>query len=168
MNKGTKLAIEGTVDGDTYDVPKGSGYGVTTQITAEGTPGEKATMDGIWDSILAAGDRPVYVKVTLTWAGHEWPWAKVISKFDVEYQAVHMAEGSILAGLGVLIITLLPLMIEFIFIILKAVAITYVVLKAIDLAEWLAEQGPAVVAAAGIGAGAMILGALILLGGDNK
>ncbi|MBA7636011.1 hypothetical protein ES703_43624 [subsurface metagenome] len=167
MNKGTRLAIEGTVDGDTYDVPQGAGYGVTTQVTVEGTPGEKAIMDGIWDSILGAGDRPVYVKATLTWAGHEWPWTKVISKFDVEYQAVHMAEGSILAGLGVLIITLLPLMLEFIFIILKAVAITYVILKALDVAEWLAKEGPAVVAAAGIGAGVVIL-ALILLGGDNK
>jgi len=169
MNKGTKLAIEGTVDGDTYDVPKGAGYGVTTQVTAEGTPGEKAVMEGIWDSIEGAGDRPVYVKVTLTWAGHEWPWVKVISKFDVEYQAVHMAEGSILAGLGVLIITLLPLMLEFIFIILKVIAITYVVLKALDVAEWLAEQDPAVVAAGfGVGAGAVVLAYLFLRGGDKK
>ena len=167
INKGTKLGVEGTVDGDTYDVPKGSGYGVTTQVTVEGTPGEKAMMDSIWDSILAAGDRPVYVKTTLTWAGHEWPWTKVISKFEVEYQAVHMAEGSILAALGVLIITLIPLVAQFIFILLKVAAITYVVLKAIDVAEWLAEEGPAVVAAAGIGAGAVIL-ALILMGGDKK
>ena len=168
MYKGTKLGIVGTVDGTTYDVPKGAGYGVTTQVTAEGTPGEKAVMDGIWDSIEGAGDRPVYVKVTLTWAGHEYPWTKVISKFDIEYQAVHMAEGSILAGLGVLIITLLPLMIEFIFIILKAIAITYVILKAIDVAEWIADQDPAAVVAAAAGAGVLLLGALILLGGDNK
>lgn len=167
MNKGTKLGIVGTVDGDTYDIPKGAGYGVVTEVTVEGTPGEKAMMDGVWDSIIGAGDRPVYVKTTLTWAGHEWPWAKVISKFDVEYQAVHMAEGSILAGLGVLILTLLPLVVEFIFILLKAVAITYVVLKAIDVAKWIAAQDPAAIGA-GIGAGVFLILALLLFGGDKK
>jgi len=167
MYKGTKLGIVGTVDGDTYDIPKGAGYGVVTEVTMEGTPGEKAIMDGIWDSIVGAGDRPVYVKATLTWAGHEWPWPKVISKFDVEYQAVHMAEGSILAALGVLIITLLPLVVEFIFILLKVIAITYVVLKAIDVAKWIADQDPAAVAA-GVGAGLVILAAFLLFGGDKK
>jgi len=169
MNKGTKLGVVGTVDGAVYDVPKGAGYGMTTELTIEGTPGEKAMMDSIWDSILAAGDRPVYVRTTLTWAGHEWPWAQVISKFDVEYQAVHVAEGSILAALGVLIITLIPLVAEFIFILLKVIAITYVVLKAIDVAEWIAEQDPAVIGVGvGAGLGVVLLGALILLGGDKK
>lgn len=167
MNKGTKLGVVGTVDGDTYDIPKGAGYGVMTEVTVEGTPGEKAMMEGIWDSIEGSGDRPVYVKTTLTWAGHEWPWSKVISKFDVEYQAVHMAEGSVLAAVAALIITLLPLVVEFIFILLKVIAITYVVLKAIEVAKWIAEQGPAVVAA-GVGAGVVLLGALILMGGDKK
>jgi len=169
VNKGTRLGVEGSVDGDTYDVPQGAGYGVTTEVTVEGTPGEKAMMESIWDSILAAGDRPVYVKTTLTWAGHEWPWSNVISKFEVEYQAVHMAEGSILGALGILIITLIPLVASFIFILLKVAVITYVVLKVIDVAKWLAEQDPtAPAAAAGFGLGAALILGLIVLGRDKK
>ena len=165
MTRGTLLGVEGTVDGVTYDVQKGAGYGVTTEITAEGTPGEKAVMDSVWESIEAAGDLPVYVSTTLTWAGHEWPWTKVISKFDISYQAVHLAEGSTLLAVATLIIALLPLVAEFIFIILKAIAITYVVLKAIDVAEWIADQDPAAI---GVGMGAVVLAGLILLGGDEK
>jgi len=166
MNRGTKLGVEGTVDGDTYDIPKGAGYGITTQVTIEGTPGEKATMDGVWDSIEEAGDLPVYVRATLTRVGREWPWTKVVSKYDIEYQAVHMAEGSILAGLGALIITLLPLVLEFIYIILVSVAITYVILNVKAVAQWLASLDPRVVAA-GVGVGVVLLVALMLMG-DEK
>ena len=166
--KGTKLGVEATVDGETYDLTKGVGYGVTTEVTVEGTPGEEEMMKSLWDSITAAGDIPVYVRTTLTWSGHEWPWTKTISKFDVEYQAVHFAEGSILAAVGVLIITLIPIVAEFIFILLQAVAITYVIIKAKDVAEWLAEQDPtATAAAAGAGLGAALLVGFIVLGGNK-
>jgi len=165
MNRGTLLGVEGAVNAD-YDVPKGAGYGVKTELTLEGTPDSKSVMDSVWASIEEAGDLPVYVEVRLTYAGHEWPWTEVVSKFDVEYQAVHMAEGSTLLAIAVLIINLLPLVAEFIFILLKLAVVAYLVLKAIDVAEWLAAQGPAVVA--GIGAGIVIVAGLILLGGDKK
>lgn len=168
MNKGTLLDIEGTVDGDVYDIPKRAGYGITTEITVEGTPGEKTIMDGVWNSIKEAGDIPVYVKATLTWAGHEWPWMKVISKFNIEYQAIHMAKGTILGALAAWTLLNLATVGAFILILLKVAIVVFVLLKADQVIQWLTEQGPAATVGVSLGAGAVIIAGLILLGGDKK
>ena len=167
MNKGTKLDVVGTVS-DGYDIPKGAGYGTTSQLTIEGTPGEKVVMDGVWKSIEEAGDLPVYVRVTLTWAGHEWPWTKVVSKYDIEYQAVHMAEGTFLGALAAWTLLNLATVGAFIWVLLKVAVVAFVLLKVSQVVQWLIDQdlGPAV--GVGLGAGAVILAGLILLGGDKK
>ncbi len=166
-SSGTLLGVEGSVPG-TYDVGKGQGYQVEESMTIDGTPTEESVKDSVWAAIEEAGDLPVYVQVRLTYAGHDWPWTDVISKFDVKYQAVHLAEGTTLLAIGALIWALLPLVAEFIFIILQAVAITWAVLKAIDVAEWFAEQDPTVPAlAAGAGLGIVLVAAVVLLGGNK-
>lgn len=167
MTRGTMLGVESTVDGESYDVPHGAGYGIATQITVDGAPGEQVMMDSVWDGIEEAGELPVYVKTRLTYSGHEWPWTEIVSKFDVEYQAVHMAEGSILAAVAVLMWTLIPLVAEFIFVLLTVFVTTYVVLKAIDIAKWLKDQdllAPAV----GIGLGTALVIGFVVLGGNKR
>ncbi len=166
MTRGTLLGVEGTVDGGTYDVPQGSGYAVANRITVEGLPGEKVVLDGLWDSIEEAGDLPVYAKVTLTWAGHEWPWTKDVSKFDVDYQAVHMAEGSILVTIAGLIMYALPYLASILLVLLGWDIWTTFKLKQEDVGNWLDQYGGVI--GAGIGAGAVILVGLMLLGGDKK
>lgn len=165
MIRGTLLAIEAEVP-ETYDVGKGTGYMVKKQLTVEGSPGEAVIRDGIWEAIKEAGDLPVYVKVTLTWAGHEWPWTKVISKFDVEYQAVHMAEGSLLVTIAAVILYALPYVAGILLVLLAWVVVRYFMLKIDAVAKWIDEHGPEV--ATGLGAGVVILAGLILLSGDKK
>lgn len=164
MIRGSALTVEGPVDG-TFDAPKKTGYGVHKEITIEGTPGESVVLEGLWDSIKAAGDLPVWVSVTLTWSGQKWPWTKVVSEFDVQYQAVHMAEGSILATVVAAILYALPYLAKILLILLGWRVVNYTILKVEDVAAWLDEQGPAV--GAGLGIGMFILVALIL-SGDKK
>ncbi len=164
---GTLLGVEGGVS-SAYDVGHGQGYQVEESMTIDGTPTEESVKDSVWAAIEEAGDLPVYVQVTLTYAGHDWPWTDVISKFDVKYQAVHLAEGTTLLAIGALIWALLPLVAEFIFIILQAVAITWAVLQAIDVAEWLAEQDPVIAPAAfGAGLGIVLVAAVVIAGGNK-
>lgn len=162
---GTLLAVEQTVP-ETYDVGKGEGYMVKKEITVEGTPTEEIIRDGFYLAIKEVGDLPVYVKVTLLWQGREYPWAQVVSKFSVEYQAVHMAEGSILATICAIIMVVLPVVTKFLLVLLGIGVATYLILKTEDVGNWIDEHGPTV--AAGVGAGAVLLAAIILLGGDKK
>jgi len=165
VTRGSLLAVEAVVP-ETYDVGKGAGYMVKKKITVEGTPGEAVIREGIWEAIKAAGDLPVYVRVELTWAGHEWPWSKDVSKFDVEYQAVHMAEGSILVTIASVILYALPYVAKILVVLLGWLVVNYLILKTEAVANWIDEHGPAV--AGGLGAGAVIVAALILFGGDKK
>lgn len=165
ITKGTQLEVDYMVTGD-HDITKRQGYQIEETVTVDGTPTEASVRDGVWLAIEEAGDLPVYVEAKLTFSGHLWPWSKVVSRFDVKYQAVHMAEGTALVAIGALIWTLLPLVAEFIFILLSAFAVTYLVLEAKGVAEWLAEQGPA--AAVGLGIGTVLVAGLVLFGGDRK
>lgn len=165
MTKGSPLGVEGIVEGDVYDAPKGTGYGVSNQITVEGTPGEKVILDGIWDSIEATGDLPIWVSTTLTWTGREWPWTKIVSKFDINYQAVHMAEGSILATIAAVILYALPYIASILLVLLGWRIVTYTILKIEDVAKWLELQKMPI--GVGLGAGVVLLGALILLRDDK-
>lgn len=165
LTKGAPLGVESIIDGETADVPKGTGYGVSNQITVEGTPGERVILDGIWESIKVTGDLPVWASVEVTWTGREWPWTKVVSKFDIQYQAVHMAEGSILATIAAVILYALPYLASILLVLLGWRVVTYTILKIEDVAKWIKLQGPAV--GVGLGAGAVILGYLIL-SGDKK
>ena len=165
VSRGTLLAVEQAVP-ETYDVGKGVGYMVQKSITVEGTPTEQIIRDGFWEAIKKVGDLPVYVKATLTYAGREWPWAQVVSKFDVEYQAVHMAEGSVLMTICAVIVVVLPVVTKFLLVLLGIGVATYMILKTEDVGNWLDEQGPAV--GVGVGAGVILLAGLILLGGDKK
>lgn len=164
LTRGSLLPVE-TVVADSYDVAQGQGYMVKKTITVEGTPGEAIIREGIWDAIKTAGDLPVYVKVTLTWAGHLWPWSKDVSKFDVEYQAVHVAEGSILVTIASVILYALPYVAKVLLVLLGFVVVNYLILKTEAVADWIDEQGPAV--AGGLGAGVIIVAALILLSGEK-
>lgn len=164
MHIESPIAVEAIVDGDT-DVLQGTGYGVRTEITVEGTPGEKVILDGIWGSIKSAGDLPIWASVTLTWSGREWPWTKMVSKFDIEYQAVHTSGDSLLVSIAAVIYYLLPIVTKFILVLLGVSVVTYLILKTEAVAQWIDEQGPAV--GLGLGAGAVLLAGLIMLG-DNK
>lgn len=170
MTRGTMLRVESTVDGESYDVPHGAGYGISTQITVDGTPGEQVIMDSVWGSIEEAGDLPVYVQTRLTYSGHEWPWSETVSKFDVEYQAVHMAEGSIIASIAAIIIYALPYLANIILVILGTVVARYLMLKIDDVGQWMDEHGPVVGTGIGVGAGlgVVLIGALILSGGNKR
>ena len=161
---GNLLAVDQMVP-ETYDVAKGQGYMMKKSITVEGTPSEQIIRDGFWAALENVGDRPVYVKATLTWQGREYPWAQVVSKFDIELQAVHMAEGSLLATICAVIYMVLPVVTKFILVLLGVGLVTYLILKTEAVAQWIDEQGPAV--AVGVGAGIVLLLGLILLG-DNK
>jgi len=165
VTRGSLLPVEAVVP-ESYDVGQKQGYMVKKELTVDGTPGEAVIRDGIWEAIKAAGDLPVYVKVTLTWAGHEWPWSKDVSKFDVEYQAVHMAEGSILVTIAAVILYALPYVASILLVLLGWVIVRYSIMKTEAVAKWIEEHGPEV--AAGMGAGVVILAGLILLGGDDK
>lgn len=164
VTRGTMLALEGPVS-STYDVGKRQGYQVEESLTVDGTPTEASIKEGVWAAIEEAGDLPVYVRVRKTYVGHLWPWSAVVSKFEVSYQAVHMAEGTTLVLIAGLIWTLLPLVVEFLFVLLKVAAITWAVLKTIDVAKWIEKNKPGV--AAGLGIGVVILAALVL-SGDKK
>jgi len=161
---GTLLAVEQAVP-ETYDVDQGQGYMVKKSITVEGTPTDQIIRDGFWSAIKEVGDIPVYVKVTLVFSGREWPWSQVVSKFDVEYQAIHMAECSILATVCAVIIVVLPIVTKFLLVLLGIGVATYAILKAEDVGNWLDEHGPAV--GVGLGAGVVLLLGLVLMG-DNK
>lgn len=165
LTRGVFLAVEAEVP-DTYDVGKGTGYMVQKTLTIEGTPGEAVILGGIWEALKEAGELPVFARVTLTFSGREWPWTKIISKFDVDYQAVHMAEGSILATIAAVILYALPYLASILLVLLAWKVVTYFILKIEGVADWLDKYGPQV--AAGVGAGVVLLAALILLGSDKK
>lgn len=165
LTRGVYLAVEAEVP-ETHDVGKGTGYMVKKTLTIEGTPGEAVILGGIWAALEEAGELPVWARVTLTWSGREWPWTQIISKFDVEYQAVHMAEGSILATIAAVILYALPYLASILLVLLAWKVVTYFILKIEDVAEWLDKYGPQV--GTGIGIGLVLLVILILLGSDKK
>lgn len=165
VSHGSPLAVEAEVS-ETYDVGKGQGYMVTKSITVEGTPGEAVILNGFLKSIKGAGDLPIYAKVTRTWTGRQWPWTKIISKFDVEYQAVHMAEDSVLATIAGVILYALPYLASILLVLLAWRVVNYFILKGEDVGQWMDKYGSQ--AAAGMGAGVIILLALALSRGDKK
>lgn len=165
VTMGSQLPVEGSVSKD-YDIGKKQGYMVSKSVTIEGTPTEKVIMEGIRDSIKEVGDLPIYVNVTLTWSGKLWPWTQPVSKFDVEYQAVHMAEDSLLMAVAAAILYALPYVAKILLVLLGWKVVDYFILKVEDVGEWLDKYGPQV--ATGFGVGVVLLAALALSGDDKK
>ncbi len=163
--RGILLPTSRVVSGD-YDVTRGEGYMVKKEITVDGQPSELTIREGIWAAIEDAGDRPVFVKARKTYTGANWPFPGLISRFDVDYQAVHYAEGSILVTVAAIILYALPYLASILLVILGWRVVTYSILKIDAVGQWLDDHGPGV--AAGLGAGVVLVAALVLFGGNKK